>query len=304
MTGLAVTREETSFTSEGKRCAAWLYRPAGGSLPIVVMAPGFSGERFFRLPDYAQRFAERGMAVLLFDYRHFGDSEGQPRQLVDHRRQHCDWLAAVEHAGKLDGIDPQRVGLWGTSYSGGHVIAVAARSPHVRVVVSQVPMLDVPHSARVKTRFVIAGLCHGIRDWCGARLGCQPHYIATVGPPNRFAAMNQPGCEAGYRAIVPPEINWQNRCTARSLLTSLSFRPGRVAHRVKCPTMILIAEHDQVIRCRVTRKWAARIPVGKILEYPIDHFQIYLGQWFEETSKLEADFLAEQLLPASAQGDG
>ena len=119
MTESIERREDCDFESGGQRVAAWLYRPdisCAVKPPIIVMAHGFAGERRFRLPAYAESFADRGMAVLLFDYRHFGDSEGEPRNLVSHRRQHRDWLSAVDHAKRIDGVNGSRLGLWGSPW--------------------------------------------------------------------------------------------------------------------------------------------------------------------------------------------
>ena len=103
------------------------------------MAHGFSGVREQRLDAYAERFADAGLAVLLFDYRHFGASDGEPRQYLSIRCQLDDWRAAVAHARGLDGVDPDRVALWGTSFSGGHVIAIASEDARIAAVVSQAP---------------------------------------------------------------------------------------------------------------------------------------------------------------------
>jgi dienelactone hydrolase len=95
-----------------------------------------------RVDSYAERFCEAGYACLVFDYRNFGDSEGAPRQLLDIRMQLQDWTVAVAYARTLPGIDPNRIGLWGTSFSGGHVIATTARLPGIAAVVSQCPFTD------------------------------------------------------------------------------------------------------------------------------------------------------------------
>src|SRR5919201_735763 len=123
-------RRDVAFESGGERCAAWLYRPrrdeAGGPVPCVVLAHGWSGIREQRLDAYAERFAAAGMAALVFDYRHFGASGGEPRQLLDIGRQLEDWAAAVAFARGLEGVDRARVALWGTSFGAGHVICLAA----------------------------------------------------------------------------------------------------------------------------------------------------------------------------------
>jgi fermentation-respiration switch protein FrsA (DUF1100 family) len=128
-------REDIRFASGDGHCAGWLYSAPRGSkllndvgVPCVVMAHGFGATKEGRLDAYAERFVERGMAALVFDYRHFGDSSGDPRQLIDIGRQHEDWQAAVEKARSLDGIDADRIALWGSSNSGGHVVWVAARA--------------------------------------------------------------------------------------------------------------------------------------------------------------------------------
>jgi dienelactone hydrolase len=124
-------RERVAFQSDGITLAGYLYRPVdepARALPAVVMAHGFSGtmDRLFR---YAERFANAGMAVLVFDYRNFGASGGQPRQLIDLRGQRADWRAAISFARAQQGIDPGRIALWGSSLGGAHAITVAADDP-------------------------------------------------------------------------------------------------------------------------------------------------------------------------------
>ncbi|MDF2975898.1 MAG: putative hydrolase [Actinomycetospora sp.] len=138
-----VHRAEVTFMSGGERCAAWLYQPDTPSRtsPCVVMAHGTTGTRDLGLTPYAERFAGAGCIVLVFDYRHFGASSGQPRQLVHIGHQLEDWREAVDFARRLPEVDPQRVALWGTSLSAGHVVAVAADDPRLAAVVAQLPWM-------------------------------------------------------------------------------------------------------------------------------------------------------------------
>ena len=137
------TRTDSDFMSHGVRCSGWLYVPTGKQKPaVVVMAHGFGAEKTFGLEWYAERFAQNGLAVYVFDYRNFGGSDGQPRNLVEPKRHNEDWINALAHVRRLPQVDPKRIGLWGTSFSGGHVIVTAARDQNVRAIVSQVPFVD------------------------------------------------------------------------------------------------------------------------------------------------------------------
>ena len=137
-------RTDITFHSGDDWCAGWLYRPEGfeGPRPLMVMAHGFSGTKELRLPAYAERFCAAGIGVLLFDYRHFGSSGGEPRQLLDISRQHADFRRALAYARDLDWVDPKGVGLFGSSFSGGHVLAVGAADGRVAAIVSQCPFTD------------------------------------------------------------------------------------------------------------------------------------------------------------------
>ena len=142
------TREDVSFDSHGTSCAAWLYRPDGvTNPPIIVMAHGFAAIRLLRLDAYAERFAEAGYAVLVFDYRGWGDSAGEPRRVLDIRAQQRDWRAAVAYARSIEGVDPGRLVLWGTSFGGGHALHLAAEDHDVAAVIAQVPHISGPASA-------------------------------------------------------------------------------------------------------------------------------------------------------------
>ena len=179
-------RLDVTFGSHGARCAAWLYLPEGreGRAPCVVMAHGFAATREEQLAAFAERFAAAGLAALVFDYRHFGDSEGEPRQLLDIRRQQDDYRAAVAYARTRDEVDPARIALWGSSFSGGHVVAVAAGDPSIAAVVSQSPFADGVAQATAAPPAVAAKLMAlGLRDEIGARLGRPPVLIPVAGPP-------------------------------------------------------------------------------------------------------------------------
>jgi uncharacterized protein len=173
-------RVDVRIPSDGEELAAYLYRPSGGDdpVPCVVMAHGFSATRDDGLPDYAEAFADAGFAVLLFDYRHFGASTGLPRQLLDIGRQQDDYRAAVQWARHAEGIDPDRIALWGSSFSGGHVLTVAAADPRIAAVIAQAPYTDSLPILRQEQRPVSERL-----DLTGHLLGGL-HGPGIAGPPD------------------------------------------------------------------------------------------------------------------------
>ncbi|MDQ5809115.1 MAG: alpha/beta fold hydrolase, partial [Actinomycetota bacterium] len=136
-------RLDVTFTSGGLRCAAWLHLPEGeGPFPCVVMAHGFGGTRRDSIDPFAERFAAAGIAALVFDYRHFGESEGEPRQLLDLGLQQEDYRAAIAYVRSRAEVDAARIAVWGTSFSGGHAIHLGARDPSLAAAVAQTPMVD------------------------------------------------------------------------------------------------------------------------------------------------------------------
>jgi len=301
------TREDADFESRGTRCAAWLYRPEEPAMadptdpPVVVMAHGFGATRRMRLPAYAERFAERGLAVLLFDYRTFGDSDGQPRNVVDPDRHVQDWTAAVRHARSLDGVDGDRLGVWGSSFSGGHALVTAARED-ADAYSGQVPFYD---GAGVLDLVRDRGLGYvtdttlaALRDLARTYTFRDPYYIPVAGDPDELAALNTPGAYEGYASIVPddiPEEEW-NRCAARIMLTVADYRPIEDAPHVDCPAFVMQATEDLLVSADAIDRTVERLDDVTRVRYECGHFEPYTGDLFEEISGRQAAFFERHLL--------
>jgi len=293
-------REDSEFTSDGDRCAGWLFRPDGEDeeTPVVVMAHGFGGERSFRLPAYAERFAERGIAAFVFDYRSFGDSEGEPRQLISPKRHVADWLAAVEH---VDSLEYDRIALWGSSFSGGHVVATAARTDvEVSAIVAQVPFTDGQastfHLVRKKgLGYGIRSVAAGLRDQTRRLTGRSPYYVPITADPEEFGVLNTPGAKEGFEAIVPEDREMDNRCAARILVTVGQYRPLKQASDVDAPALVVKAEEDLVVPTKPIEKLIEKLDADAH-RVECGHFDPYLGETFEEVVEEEAGFLEENLL--------
>jgi dienelactone hydrolase len=237
------------------------------------------------------------LAVFVFDYRHFGDSQGEPRQLLSVRKQLADIRAAVDHVRGLAEVDGDRVGLWGTSFGGGHAIVTASRNYDVKAVVAQVPHVDGRASAMsIGLKFMAKCLVAGLRDVSRAVLGRQPYYVPVVGPPETFACLNTPGTYDGYLALVPPDSGWRNEVAARVLLTIGTYRPTALAAKIKCPLLLMPARHDNLIPLEAVEKLAAKVPSAELKIIDAEHFDVYTGDLFEETVAVQTEFLVTNLL--------
>ncbi|WP_049920709.1 alpha/beta hydrolase [Haloferax sulfurifontis] len=298
---MEVVRRNESFCSHGDSCAGWLYRPDGaGTPPVVVMAHGFGGERTWRLPAFAERFAEQGLATFLFDYRTFGASEGKPRNLIDPFDHRDDWLAAVDHVRSLADVDGDRLGLWGTSFSGGHVIEVAGRVDDISAVVARVPFVDGPRTALKLVRnggtsYLKNGLVAALRDLGRAITRRRPYYVPLAGPPDEFAILNTPDAVEGIEALIPDGESWENRCPARIALTIMIYRPISWASEVDAPVFVAQAEEDKIIPTSTTDRLVRKLDDVERIRYPIGHFDGYRCAPFENLVERESRFLVSHL---------
>lgn len=293
-------REDVWFTSGTDRISAWLYRPAGDAVvPLIVMAHGLGAVRTMRLDAYAERFSAAGYACLVFDYRNFGDSEGQPRQLLDIDMQLADWAAAVAFAQTLPGFDPNRIALWGTSFGGGHVIASAARLPGIAAAVAQCPFTDGFASIGAINPATAARITAlGIRDVIASRLGRPPVMIPTAGRPGEVALMTAPDAYSGYLKLVPDGVELPHEVAARIGLKVLVYRPGRSAGKITCPILFCVCETDSVAPAGPTLRHAAKAPRGEIKTYPEGHFAIYVDDAFERVVTDQIAFFHRHLQSA------
>jgi alpha-beta hydrolase superfamily lysophospholipase len=291
-------RQQTQFESAGKRCSAELYLPDAETPPVVVMAHGFGAERSFRLPAFAERFTERGLAAFVFDYRGFGDSEGT-EQLVDPFRHRADWLAAVDHVRDLDSVDGDRVALWGSSFSGGHVIETAARR-EVDAVAAQVPFVDglatLLHLARNSgVGYPLEATKHGLKDAVRGLFRRSPHTVPIVGDTDEFAMLNTPGAKSGYLDIVPDDTDWENACPARIALQVPLYRPISRAGDVDCPVCLTIAREDNIVPPSAAERLADRLDHVEVLRLDCGHFGPYDGGPFERAVETQGGFLERHL---------
>ncbi len=281
------------FLSGGLHCTGDFYRPLGaGPFPVIVMAHGLGGTRKMRLPAFAERFTAAGYACLVFDYRHFGDSEGSPRQLLDIGKQLEDWKAAIAYARSLPDADPKRVVIWGTSFGGGHVLTTAAEDDQLAAVISQCPFTDGLASSLAMspvTSLKVSALA--LRDRIGSWFGAQPVMVPLAAKPGETALMNAPDAYDGYLALQPAGAKTLNHVAARFALDIIRYYPGRKAAKIKAPVLFCVCNTDSVAPAKATLRHASRTPRHEIRHYADGHFEIYLGEAFERVINDQLDFL-------------
>lgn len=295
-----MNRLDVQFPSGGDLCSAWLYLPDTPHAPVIVMAHGLGAVRTMRLDAFAERFCQAGYACLVFDYRHFGDSGGTPRQLLDVNKQLQDWHAAMAFARSRPDVDGSQLILWGTSFSGGHVIAAGAADGQVAAVVSQCPFTD--GLASTLALGPISGAkvsALAILDVIGSVFGASPVMVATSGQPYSAALMTAPDAAPGYRAIMPTGQPIPNEVAARFGLQILTYYPGRRAAELSCPTLFCVCEKDSVAPASRTLRHVSKAPQGRIKSYAEGHFDIYVGPAFEKVVADQIDFL-QRTVPVAA----
>ncbi|EXD35657.1 dienelactone hydrolase family protein [Acinetobacter sp. 479375] len=284
---------DIEFQSGDLKCRAYLYRPDQSTAsPIIVMAHGLGGTRKMRLTAFAERFVKEGYACLVFDYRYFGDSDGKPRQLLDIQCQLEDWKAAIRYARSLPNIDASHIVRWGSSFSGGHVLATAAQDANICAVISQCPFTDGLASSMAVNPITSSKLTAlAIRDRIGATLGQKTVMVKLAGHPNETALMTAPDAYAGILSLTQDIPDYKNYVAARFALDIIRYYPGRKTSKIKAPVLFCICENDTVAPAKTTLRHANRTPQKEIKTYSYGHFEIYTGDAFEHVVKDQIDFL-------------
>ncbi len=285
------------FSKAAPRCDGELWLPDDSPQPpVVIMAHGFGAERSFGLAAFAERFVAAGIAVYLFDYRGFGASDGYPRQLVHPWRHLQDWRDALAFVRTLDEVDADRIALWGSSYSGGHVTVTAARDRRVAAVVAQVPFVSGITTLAGQSPLDIMRLSWaGLRDLFRLLTFRAPFRIGLVGRPGDVAVMTTPECYDGYMALVPKNSGWENSTPALSGLLLPLYNPASYAADIRCPMLVVAGRNDSLIPIAAVRKMAGKVPNCHLEEFDCNHFEPYRDRWFERNIALQCEFLQRHL---------
>ncbi|MDR7084155.1 fermentation-respiration switch protein FrsA (DUF1100 family) [Arthrobacter ginsengisoli] len=303
MPDTGIRAEPVSFGRPGETLRGTLYAPAGtpGALPTIVMAHGWAMVAGGNLDDYARVFAGRGFNALTFDFRNLGKSDGLPRQELDPWRQVEDFRTAISYARSRPDVDRERIGLWGTSYSGGHALVVAAVDKRVRCVVSQVPTINGFENAR--RRFSgdrAAALRAAFEADRETRFeGAAPRTIQLV-DPDPHAAVAYPGEDSyGYMFGESSRCpGWVNEVTLRSLEMARAYEPGSFVPRIApTPLLMIVAEDDVLTPVDLQQDaFEAAGEPKRLMQVPGGHYSPYAAH-FERSSQAAAGWFTEHLHP-------
>jgi uncharacterized protein len=292
-------RQSISISVNDTFISGWLYLPEDTvePVPCVILSNGFCGTKDVVVEDYALRFVSSGMAAITYDYRYFGESGGEPRQLFNGVKQMEDLRTVIDYARNLKEINPNKIALWSTSAAGRYGIIVAAEDEKIAGVISQCPSLD--HGKDDKLIFKREGIgyffklfVHAQRDKGRSRFGLSTHFIPAVGKPGSFALLNAPGALEGYQMLISDSEHFKNRICGRSMLMMQGPDVAKLAHRVKCPVLMLVCEKDSTVSSD-SYKEVAKILGEKatVIKYPVGHFDIYKGDIFDQAVEAQVHFL-------------
>jgi uncharacterized protein len=296
-------RQDIEFDAEGVTLRGWLYAPDEGTglAPAVVMAHGFSAVKEMYLDSFAERFAAAGLAAVVFDNRNFGASDGEPRQEIDPWAQVRDYRHAITYAQSRPEVDPERIGIWGSSYSGGHVLVVGAIDRRVKCVVSQVPLISGWDNVRALVRSdFIAGFRAMFDEDRAARFqGKAPAMVPVVAEdPLAPSALPTPDSWTWFtetgRDRAPA---WKNEVTLRTVEMLSEYEPGVYISRISpTPLCVVVAALDHLTPAEFAiAAYERALEPKRLVILDGGHFDAYT-EGFDEAAQPAVDWFSEHLL--------
>jgi len=289
-------------TEDGTTLRGWHYLPDqhSGQLPTIVMAHGFSAVKEMFIDSFAEAFAAAGFACLAYDNRNFGASDGEPRQEIDPWQQVRDYRDAITFAETLSQTNPDRIGIWGSSYSGGHVLVVGAIDRRVKCVVSQVPLISGHALTRRLVRSdLIAGLTRMFEDDRRARYAGKPPAMIPVVSENPAGPAALPTSDSWMfftetaRKRAPA---WKNEVTLRSIEMFSEYEPGAyIRHISPTPLLLVVALGDHLaVADHALEAYERALMPKRLVTLRGGHFDAYEAE-FDRAANAEADWFREHL---------
>ncbi|MFN0026491.1 MAG: alpha/beta hydrolase [Acidimicrobiales bacterium] len=299
-------REDIEFDAEGATLRGWFYRPneSHGRLPCVVMAHGFSAIKEMHLDDYAEVFSAAGLCCVVYDNRGFGASDvapGRPRLEIDPWEQVRDYQHAITYAQSRPDVDPSRIGVWGSSYSGAHAYVVAAIDRRVKAVCGQVPLISGRRAFEMLIRidFWEPTWQAFAADRLARAEGASPAMLPVVDTdPTAQSAL--PTADSYEFFSAYQGTSWENQVTLRSIELFQGYEPGEyLKHISPTPLLMVVAPNDRLVAGELAcAAFDTAAQPKRLVLVPGGHFDAYVGKGFEISSGAARDWFVEHLLNA------
>jgi uncharacterized protein len=295
-------RQDIEFDAEGVTLRGWLYLPdtPTGPVPTIVMAHGFSAVKEMYLDAFAEVFAAAGLGALAFDNRNFGASDGEPRQEIDPWAQVRDYRHAITWAQARPEVDAGRIGVWGSSYSGGHVLVLAAIDKRIKCAVAQVPLVSGFRNIQrlVRQDFLAPNRALFESDRAARYRGEPPGMIPVVDPdPMATSALPTPDSWEWFSETGKTRAPaWRNEVTLRTVEMLMEYEPAVYIERISpTPLLMVVAAGDHLTPTDLALEAYQRALEPKRLELlPGAHFDAYVKD-FETASGAARDWFLEHL---------
>lgn len=297
-------RQDVAFkTEDGVTLRGWYYLPDQTSnlVPTIVMAHGFSAVKENYLDRYAEVYAAAGFGVLVFDNRNFGASDGEPRQHIDPWRQIADYRDAITYASTRSDVDGSRIGIWGSSYSGAHVLVVGALDRRVGCVVAQVPLISGHRNARrlIRADIMAAVQAMFVEDRKARYAGKPPGMIAVVSnDPSVPCALPTPDSYEWFTETAKLRAPaWRNEVTLQSVELFTEYEPGAYIEYISpTPLLMVVAAGDYLtVADEAIKAYGCALEPKKLALLRGGHFDAYVKD-FAEASTAARDWFVEHLL--------
>ena len=295
-------RQDIEFDAEGVTLRGWLYLPDGaaGPVPSIVMAHGFSAVKEMYLDAFAEAFAASGLGALVFDNRNFGASDGQPRQEIDPWAQVRDYRHAITWAQTRPEVDAGRIGVWGSSYSGGHVLVLGAIDKRIKCVVAQVPLVSGFRNIQrlMRQDFLAPNRALFEQDRAARYRGEPPAMVPVVDPdPLATSALPTPDSWEWFSETGKTRAPaWRNEVTLRTVEMLMEYEPAAYLERISpTPLLMVVAAGDHLTPTDLALEayQQAREPKRLVL-LPGAHFDAYVKD-FDAASAAARDWFLEHL---------
>jgi fermentation-respiration switch protein FrsA (DUF1100 family) len=296
-------RRDIEFNAEGVTLRGWLYLPDGATEPVptIVMAHGFSAVKEMYLDSFAEAFAAAGLGALVFDNRNFGASDGEPRQEIDPWAQVRDYRHAITFACTLQEVDRSRIGIWGSSYSGGHVLVLGAIDRRVKCVASQVPLASgYRNILRLVRADHLAGLRANLDADREARFAGSPPAVLPVVAEDPMApcALPTPDSWEWFSETGKTRAPaWRNEVTLRSVEMLMEYEPASYIARISpTPLLMVVAAQDHLaVADEAFAAYHQALEPKKMVILRGGHFEAYVED-FEIASSAARDWFVEHLM--------